>query len=358
MRTQLLKRLDPLLTTVGCLIGSALPKGRGVPAGKTLILRPGGMGDLICADIALGDLGLDSTDFSWLIEQRSRDWAVYRRLPHLCYDSDPVRVLREVWGRYDRVINSEQYFGLSQAYALLARAKGGTLFSFASNRGAAWSDKTAPYDWRDRHEIAEFAGLFSLALGHGAPPERLFLRARKQPADGQPLLLVAGRQSPSRSLDLDGWVSLAQSWHRQRPFLIAATPQDGDFADQLVARFAGRAQRVYGGFAELCTQIARSPDILTIDGGGVHIASYFGVPTLALFTSGRDKKWQPLGSGSKVLRRTDLPCQPCTQFGQVPPCPHRHACLTLNLASVRDVEFSARTGSKPAAAEQAPNHRT
>ena len=143
------------------------------------------------------------------------------------------------------------------------------------------------------------------------------------------MVLIAGRQSPSRRLDLDAWTSLISKWHQRRAFFIAAAPEDADFARQLRSRFEGHASLFTGSFEELCNQIARSEEVLTMDGGAVHIASYFGVPTLAIFTSGRDRKWHPLGEGSRILRRHDLSCQPCTKFGQVPPCPFDYACLKL-----------------------------
>jgi ADP-heptose:LPS heptosyltransferase len=97
----------------------------------------------------------------------------------------------------------------------------------------------------------------------------------------------------------------------------------------LTARFKGLAGPYAGPFDEWCEQISRSEEILAMDGDGMQIASFHGVPTLAIFTSSRDRKWHPLGEGSRLLRRHDLPCQPCAKFGEVPPCPNHFACLKL-----------------------------
>jgi hypothetical protein len=85
VNTSLLKSLDRVCGPVACWIGSLLPRGA-ARAEKALVVRPGGMGDLIGADIALEELGRDARDFLWLIEERSRPWAEYRGLPFLCYD--------------------------------------------------------------------------------------------------------------------------------------------------------------------------------------------------------------------------------------------------------------------------------
>ncbi|MCE0522702.1 MAG: hypothetical protein LV480_07305 [Methylacidiphilales bacterium] len=330
MQTSFLKGLDAILYPGACGLSSVLPKSGRTFAGETLVLRPGGLGDLICADIALQELALDARDFTWLIEKRSRPWAQFRGLPHLCYDENPLKAVSQVWDRYSVVINTEQFFGLTEAYALLSRSKTGRLISFATNRGAAWSDLTVSYDWRDGHETVEFARLFAAALGLPEPTKPRLPRPRLYPPSGPPLVLIAGQQSPSRRLTLDAWTTLVAGWHQKRPFLIGAAPEDAEFAGQLTGRFDGLATRFNGSFDELCEQIARSEEIFTMDGGAVHIASYFGVPTLALFTSGRDRKWHPLGEGSRIFRRHDLSCQPCTKFGQVPACPHRYACLKLD----------------------------
>jgi hypothetical protein len=71
---------------------------------------------------------------------------------------------------------------------------------------------------------------------------------------------------------------------------------------------------------------------LTVDGGFLHIASYYGVPVTGVFTSGRESKWAALAPGSRMVRRDDLECRPCTWFGQVAACKNQYACKKLDLA--------------------------
>jgi ADP-heptose:LPS heptosyltransferase len=329
VRTALLKKLDRFLAPPVCLLAGFVPKAARGPAGSTLIIRPGGMGDLICADMALQATGADTRGTMWLIETRSKPWAKFRGLPHLCYDRQPVTTARKVFANFELVINTEQRYGLSQAYGLWAKARKARLVSFDTNRGASWSNRKVPYDWKDAHEVAEFTRLFAVALDRADANLANFMRPRVHPPSAPPLVLIAGRQSRSRALPLETWEVLIANWHAQRKFLIAAAPEDAAFADDLARRFGGLAGRFTGSFDELCAQIAAGEEFFTMDGGGVHIASYFGVPTFAIFTSGRDRKWSPLAEGSRVLRRHDLACQPCTKFGQVPPCPNRYACQEL-----------------------------
>jgi heptosyltransferase-2 len=325
----MLKKLDRVLGPAARILGSCLPKVQRKLHPLKLVLRPGGMGDLICADIALQELGLSAQDFLWLIEKRSRPWAEYRGLSFVCYDQHPQRVLGQIWRRHSLVINSEQLFGLAQGCALLAKAPNGRVACFSTIRGARHAQIVVPYDWKDAHETLEFARLFAASLDLPEPARLRLPRSRPQPATGPPLLVLAGCQSRSRALGLERWTRLVGSWHKGRHFLIAASPADAALADQLAHCFDGTASRFVGDFPQLCQVIAQSQEILTMDGGPVHIASFFGVPTLAVFTSGRSRKWAPLAQGSRIIRRNDLPCQPCTKFGQVPPCPIQYQCLDL-----------------------------
>ena len=98
----------------------------------------------------------------------------------------------------------------------------------------------------------------------------------------------------------------------------------------------------------LCDLIRASEEVLTVDGGFLHIASYYGVPVTGLFTSGRDRKWAALSPGSRVVRRDDLPCRPCTWFGQVPHCTHNFVCKELDFAAhLRSIDPHGAPAANP-----------
>ena len=141
---------------------------------------------------------------------------------------------------------------------------------------------------------------------------------------------MSGRQSPTRALELERWSELVEQWAAGREFEIAAAPVDRAFADALTARLGAGARPFAGDFRALCDRIAAAEELFTVDGGPVHIASYLGVPTTAVFTSGRSSKWAPLARGSRVVVRGELPCQPCTMFGETPPCPNGLVCHRLS----------------------------
>jgi ADP-heptose:LPS heptosyltransferase len=151
-------------------------------------------------------------------------------------------------------------------------------------------------------------------------------------AEGHRVVGIGGMQSPSRALTAQEWVALIRPWSQGRSFWICSAPADRSLADTLCLEFAGKAQRFDGTFDQMCDLVARAEEVLTVDSGFLHIASYFGVPVTAHFTSGRARKWAALSPNSTILRRSDLACQPCTLFGQVSPCPNHFACKDLTHA--------------------------
>jgi hypothetical protein len=298
------------------------------------------MGDLIAAQIAWEELDRDPrAGVLWLVERRSAAWARYAHLPHLAYDDGLPAALRRIAGRFALTINTEQRFGLSQAVAEAAVGPGGRSVALATNRAAGQASRTVPYDPYDQHETVAFRRLFAAALGTGTD-EAPRPRPRSAPSAGTRLVAIAGRQSPVRDLTLEQWHAHVDAWTPpDHPVAIAAAPVDAAFADALAARLGPRATRFHGSFDALCARIATAEEVLTMDGGPVHLASYLGTPTRALFTAGRERKWAPLAEGSTIVRRDDLPDQPCTLFGQTPArCPCRGRCRDLD--PVRDVRPS------------------
>jgi len=323
---QLLKSIDPHLTPYALRAAQFLRYigCNRMHAAKILCVRPGGMGDLILAQIALEHLGVDPKSLDWLIESRSASWADSQKLKFHAYDSRP-RWLNEYIGRFEIVINTEQLFGLSQAAAILCRNKDGKSVCFDTNRGSSYSDMVVEYDPYDSHEIDEFAKLFSRA--YQLPPAKLFVgRDRMQEASLPPMLAIAGRQAESRCLPIERWIQLINSTIGTRNFQIAAAMPDLNFAKDLKNSFSNQAEIVNLPFPEMCDTLSRSEELISIDGGIIHIATYYGVPTTAVFTSGRDKKWGPKALNSKLIFRKVLSCRPCTVYGQVPPCPYNYAC--------------------------------
>ncbi|MFL6142794.1 MAG: glycosyltransferase family 9 protein [Labedaea sp.] len=338
-----LKGLDPLLTPGFGLAVRALHRRKAAPdATQALVVRPGGLGDLVIAHLAAERLGV-ADRVTWLIERRSAAWAKYRGLPYLNYDEDPLRAARGISSRFPLVINTEQRFGLSMTAARWAAARGGTVVGFETNRGARLADRLVSYDWDRSHELAEFSRILAESFGLPMPPVGAI--DRRRPSDDTIVVALGGTHSPSRALSPRDWASWLLPLIGSHEVLLTAGPMERELAAELLDQLGGQATLFKGSFDEVVDRIATAERVVTIDGGLVHVASYFGVPCDVLFTAGRSSKWAPLGRGSRVHRRHDLSCQPCTVFGQVPPCPFGYLCrhgIPETLA-IDPVETASRT---------------
>lgn len=324
---RILKAVDPYAWRVADPAARALRAVAGRRGGAAggdapLIVRPGGMGDLIMCMVALEEMGRDPCAFRWLLERRSMGWAAVTGLDAVAYDAAP-RAIAGLAGRHALVINTEQRFGLAHGVARAACAPGGRVVAFATNRAAPAADVRVPYDPLDTHESVAFSRLFAEALG-GAPLDAPPPRGRRRPAGGRPVVAISGTEAASRAFPAEAWSAWAAGFHPGSPLAVVCAPADEPLGRAVAA--SRDADVVCGSLAGACAAIAAAPEVLTVDGGPVHIASYFGVPTRVVFTAGRDAKWAPLAPGSRVFARRDLPCRPCTMWGQVPPCPVGLAC--------------------------------
>jgi hypothetical protein len=335
----LLKRVDGVVAPVAGPVATAIRPRRRSTTDQLLVVRPGGMGDLILAQLAVEQLGLDQRAVRWLIESRSTAWARHLGLDHLAYDRSPLRTAAEIAGRHKQVVNSEQRFGLSMAAASWARARPGRLTAFATNRSARQADVLVSYDWDRAHELDEFGRLLASATGRSWPGRGPV--TRREESDGTWVVSLGGTHSASRALSVDDWRRFLRFVAGDRLLVLTAGPLEDDLASALMAALDGQAHRFRGSFGDVVERIATAERLVAVDGGPIHIASYYGVPTDALFTAGRSSKWSPLARGSVVHRRDDLHCQPCTVFGQVPPCPYDFRCRADIPASLRAFPVSS-----------------
>ena len=191
---------------------------------RTLIVRPGGLGDLIVATAALADLGLDPAAFDWVVERRSAVWAAHLGLSFWCYDEAGVLPLVRLAGSRTLCINLEQRYGLAAAFARAAVARRGVLAGFASNRGASAYDRTTSYDPLDQHELDATQALFADAIG--VPRQPLRARFRAEPAGDHVVVAVAGTGSPARRWSGSDWVGMIRRYAGADRKILVTSPSD------------------------------------------------------------------------------------------------------------------------------------
>jgi ADP-heptose:LPS heptosyltransferase len=328
----LLKYIDPAVWFIGVVIGAlvAMRPPKRSASDRVALIRPGGLGDLVLLTMAIEDMSLPMGFFRFFIETRSVAWAKQLKLDYVVIDRGLIRALWVHRGRYKTVINTEQFFGTSQAFARAIRAPKGKTFGFATLRAAKFLDAAISYDPRTTHEVDEFTKLLKKSLPSHTRPLFSHHRERFKPAADYIAIAVSGLGFPSRYFTVERWLDIIKDQPMNRCVKILAAPSERAFAQALGTtlrhRLAIKVDIVQGAFHEVLRALQQAELLIGIEGGMTQMASYYGVPTVSIFTSSQDKKWAPLSVGSSVLRRRDLHCQPCAKFAQVPICKYQYAC--------------------------------
>jgi hypothetical protein len=306
---------------------------------KELWIRPGGMGDLVLLTLVASRLGRLHSGQLWVIQRRSEVWAKYLGLNYVCLESLGILFWIKSLGSYKKVFNFEQFFGLSSFFAYLLVHREGSMSVYSSNRLTPYLKASnrdlsqlieVPYSAVGEHETMSFARM--IQTGDETPAVFLdFSTPRLFPQSLGGVVWISGRQSDSRRIPLSLWKKLIDFYLKNENFEIHFDEIDSEFAEELSLLFPNSKLMREMDFSMRVDRLKRASILLTVDSGVVHIASFFGVPVIAFFSSGDEKKWSPLAKDSKVLVRSDLSCHPCNRFGQVPKCVYQYECWNLPL---------------------------
>ncbi|WP_224962338.1 glycosyltransferase family 9 protein [Geomonas subterranea] len=347
MQAKDLKRFDSL---AGPLLVRLLPR-RKKPAtaaapGSVLVIRPGGIGDAILLIPALRALqgAYPSCRIEILAEKRNA--AAFDFCPglHAVYRYDEPGELRAVLrGRYDLVIDTEQWYRLSALVARLVRGR--RSIGFATNERKRLFSDPVPYDMKEYEPFSFFRLLAPLGIeapaGLAVPFLELPPAARERASH---LLARLGEQPfaaifPGASVPRKEWggarfrqvaASVALAGHA---VVVVGGNDDDDVADAIAratgaVNLAGRTSLV-----ETAAVIGAAKVLLTGDSGLLHIAAGLGTPALSLFGPSDPAKWAPKGDGHRFFA-SSLPCAPCAAWGTIPPCDHQGSCIDADPAEV------------------------
>ena len=329
--------------TVGGLVAACLPAARPRATGaikRILLIRPGGIGDavlLVPAILALKGKFPDA-DITVLAERRnSSSFALCPVVDHLLRYDKKTDLLKVIRGRYDLVIDTEQWHRLSAVVARLINAP--LSIGFASNERKRLFSHQVSYSHDDYEALSFFHLLGPLGITPPATLRTPFLAIPRQAAERAGALL--GPLSGAPFVALFPGASIAERrWGGERfgkvagllnkkgiPVVVVGGKDDAVDGDLIAQGGGGLNLAGVTTLAETAAVIARSSLLLSGDSGVLHLAAGLGVPTVSLFGPGIEAKWGPKGEGDVVLNHR-LPCSPCTRFGTTPPCPCQARCLS------------------------------
>lgn len=338
MQTSFIKLLDNYLGRfLSLALGSQLP-GHFLEPVKILLIRPGGIGDALLLAAAIDSIKKTYPQICITVLAERRNAAVFPLVPGVDevfrYDR-PCEFFRALRGRYDAVIDTEQWYRLSAVAARLVRAP--IKIGFDTNERRRMFTHGIRYD-QNAYEPDSFSALLK-PLGvdsrqdDGAVtvslPEQAVIRARQllQPLGSDAFVAMF----PGASID-------EKRWGAGRFRLVAKRLSEGGFKVVVVG---GREDRkdgdiIAGGaglnlagrttLAETAAVIARSRLVVSGDSGVLHLAAGLDIPTVSLFGPSSVAKWAPRGDKHIVLNHF-LSCSPCSRFGSIPSCPLDARCI-------------------------------
>ncbi|HIJ81181.1 MAG TPA: glycosyltransferase family 9 protein [Desulfuromonadales bacterium] len=341
MNIRLVKLIDRLLGTavVTLLPSPAAPAGT-VAGASLLIIRPGGIGDAVMLAPLIRTIRAAHPEITITILAESRNSGVFPLIPGvervLRYDR-PSEFAEALAGRYDAVIDCEQWHRMSAIVARLVKAP--LKIGFGTNQRLRMFTHALPYS-QDDYEAVSFLRL-ALPLGLPDPAVTVstpFLTIPAAAAEKAARLTerLNGRQYivmfPGASIE-------ERKWGAERFRAVAEKLSECSFATVVVGGIEERndGERIsektglnLAGattLAETAALIGRSRLLISGDSGVLHLAAGLDIPTVSLFGPGIAAKWAPHGAHHAVIDHR-LPCSPCTRFGTTPPCPRAVRCMT------------------------------
>jgi lipopolysaccharide heptosyltransferase II len=334
-----LKLLDNL---VGACAAACLPAAPARPVStlqRLLFIRPGGIGDAVLLAPAIISLKKTYPDCQITILAEQRNAAIYTLVPGVakvfCYDRlyEFIQALR---GRYDVVIDTEQWHRLSAVAARLIRAP--VKIGFDTNERRRMFTHGIRYDLGAYESDNFFALLKPLGVdsqrGIGAVsielPLQSISRANEllQPLSSDSFVVIF----PGASIEEKRWGAerfrLVVKLLTEAGYQVVVVGGQEDCTDgDVITSEAGMNLAGKTTLEETAAVIARSSLVISGDSGVLHIAAALGISTASLFGPSSESKWAPQGERHAVLSQ-HMPCSPCSKFGTMPPCSIDARCIS------------------------------
>ena len=340
MKIRLLKYVDKIFSTLLTrFLTTPRPRPLLTPE-RILIIRPGGIGDAVHLIPAIKTLkkNFPETIIDVLAEKRngkvfslSHDVA---RVIH--YDKLP-ELLKVFTGRYDVVIDTEQWHYLS---AVIARLSGAAkIIGYATNERKKLFTHPVHYSHGD-YEVDSFKNLlapFNLKMEADSTPPYLTVPISAVQKADQLLAILAkkpfialfpGASIPERRWGMNNFMALAECLYEKGfPFVVIGGSNDAADGERIAGRGHGLNLSGKTSLVETAALVDRSAVLISGDTGILHIGVGLGKATVSLFGPGIADKWAPRGEPHVILNKR-LPCSPCTKFGYTLQCPINAKCMS------------------------------
>ena len=326
---------------------------------RILVIRPGGMGDMIVLlpVIRLLKEKYPQATMDIVCEKRNVDVLKLAGMAEnaLIYDANPLGFLCRLRSRrYDVAVDTEQFHHFSAVFALLSKAPVRIGFKINPCRNPLYTHLVnyAP-DGSEGNQflrLIEPLGIINTCydIDDALPSLKLEMAqaARdelNQATDTAGFAVVhAGSSSKHKLWSADNYVKLAELLKNKRNLGIVLIGGTGDrkVSAAIVkdaAKTGCKAISVAGRFDLETTAavIKQSRVFIGTDSGLAHLAVALGVPTVVLFGPSDYQKWG-IEDHSHAIVHSDLPCAPCFIFGYHKPCRNIACMAQIGVESIAE----------------------
>lgn len=341
MNIRLMKIIDGV---IGRLAGGMMSTPAIAPGQETfhslLLIRPGGIGDAVLLAPAVRSIKKNYPTSQITVLAEKRNAGMFQLIPgvdkFLCYDR-PLEFIHALQGKYDVVIDTEQSYRLSAVVARLISAP--VKIGFNTNERRRMFTNSIAYS-HDDYETNCFAnlleplGMDSNTVDMGTP----FLSVPTVASDNAATLLEPLSNEPFVTI-FPGASITERHWGADRfrrvaeilsafgiKIVVVGGKEDRQQGEVITGGGLGLNLAGLTSLPETAAVLQKSSLLLSGDSGVLHIAVGLGIPTVSLFGPGRASKWAPRGDRHIVINK-NLPCSPCTTFGNTPRCPINAKCM-------------------------------
>ena len=310
MNTLFLKKVDGLVgSALARLLPPPVPPESDSPdISRLLLIRPGGIGDAVLLAPAIRQLRRTYPEAIIHVLAESRNAAVFGLCPEVDgvfrYDR-PKELLAALGGRYDAILDTEQWHHLSAIIARFIRSS--VKIGFATNGRKKLFNHPVPY----AHETYEVDSFFHLLRPLGIAPSEVkeipFLQvtpsAGKRAGEllseisGRPFVaLFPGASIPERRWGAEKFRAVAAALS-ERGIASVIVGGKGDVGDGAAIAEGGKILNLAGrtSLIETAAVLEKCAVLVSGDSGILHVAVGLGRPTVSLFGPGIAAKWAPRG---------------------------------------------------------------
>lgn len=342
-KIKLLKGLDSLLGPIAVLIVKRLfsPRQTVSEAPESiLIIRPGGIGDAVLLIPAIQSINETFPQARIDILAEKRNSEVFSLCPAInkCFLYDkPKELLQAIRGRYDAVIDTEQWYRLSAVMAYLTGAA--LRVGFTTNKRSDLFSNKVSYS-QDEHEMDSFLNLASQLTKkevykrsvpfisvHSAATD--YVNSLLKHFSGSKIVaLFPGGSTEEKRWQVEKFYELSCKLTREGYAVVVVGSRDDLSSGEIITNGIPESLNLCGklSLTESAAVLKEASLLITGDSGIMHLAFGLGSKTVSLFGPGNYRKWAPLGDNHRMVSK-NVDCSPCTSFGHTPGCRRGRVCM-------------------------------